>query len=673
MSINFERNAYCRAFLRGDSAFTTAEDKEIFRKVFNMGFRSEIGKVSFWQFASQDRQYHNSQNATNWPSYMYSLLGIPLAVWCAVAQTIYHLALIALDTISTLFCTPCYSSDYCTVLQARCFCIIRDLQESFGWLLSIFDDRWGEFNIQESAFHKSCYDCFLVGEQTCYPEGFYSRQADNYLAQGDRENALRSTNVIGYYNVETHIAYIEKIAFSYLKSGDVDNALEVINGLAHSSLDGKQEQLLFEKVANHLLAENNPTQALKVIDKIYGNPKKSLYEKVVLVYLIKGQPDDAQKMMAKIAFDDKLQDNLYEKIVLAYLNKDQPGHALNVISMISYDSYAQKNNCYQNVILHFLAKNEPNQASSFIDKIERNHKMQEDLLEQVASHYFKNGKLTFALHAINNSTNVGERNRFIGKVANEYLNQGNKVAAVATIEQVTDLEIQRHFLVKVALSYFSDSNEKMVRQIFAKILGRVFKEKMSQRSDWTSQYQEIIKDYRLEVADLFSRLASELYQYISLEISEAAEEAKEVLILWHIKAKAEVNSTLDAFLALKPKPKPKPNYESKDSSYSHFNFHGFEDFFRSSRPPPAPMVIVDWSQHYRTLGLSTMATLQEVRTKYKSLCKTDHPDKIERQKEENDAAFAQRTLDAQENFKKITGAHSALVEHLTPAKTDQED
>src|SRR5262249_55448581 len=46
-----------------------------------------------------------------------------------------------------------------------------NFQESFGWLATLLNDRYGQYHIQESGFHKSCYDCFLTNNiQPVSPE-----------------------------------------------------------------------------------------------------------------------------------------------------------------------------------------------------------------------------------------------------------------------------------------------------------------------------------------------------------------------------------------------------------------------------------------------------------------------------------------------------------------------
>src|SRR5262245_25860318 len=37
----------------------------------------------------------------------------------------------------------------------------RDLQASFGWLVTIFWDKGGQFHVQESNFQKTCYSCYF--------------------------------------------------------------------------------------------------------------------------------------------------------------------------------------------------------------------------------------------------------------------------------------------------------------------------------------------------------------------------------------------------------------------------------------------------------------------------------------------------------------------------------
>ena len=77
---------------------------------------------------------------------------LPLVLWSAIVETIYHLGKALILGIPKSF------SSEGNYLKAQIFYIGRDFQESFGRLVSLFNDRYGLYHIQESRFHKNFYE-----------------------------------------------------------------------------------------------------------------------------------------------------------------------------------------------------------------------------------------------------------------------------------------------------------------------------------------------------------------------------------------------------------------------------------------------------------------------------------------------------------------------------------
>ena len=82
------------------------------------------------------------------------ILAIPMALFSGIIKTIYHLAIAILIGIPRcLFGNSKY-------LKSQIFSFVRDLQESLGFIITLFKDNYGLYNIQKSQFNKSCYSCF---------------------------------------------------------------------------------------------------------------------------------------------------------------------------------------------------------------------------------------------------------------------------------------------------------------------------------------------------------------------------------------------------------------------------------------------------------------------------------------------------------------------------------
>lgn len=83
------------------------------------------------------------------------VIALPLALWSGIVLPIYHFAQVLFKGI------PEASSGNKNYAKAKLYYIARDFQEAFGRIASLFNDQYGLFHIQESVFHKSCYDCFI--------------------------------------------------------------------------------------------------------------------------------------------------------------------------------------------------------------------------------------------------------------------------------------------------------------------------------------------------------------------------------------------------------------------------------------------------------------------------------------------------------------------------------
>lgn len=77
---------------------------------------------------------------------------IPLAI-VGLLKVVYHLVLTVLSIP-----VACYDSKYA---KANLFNMGRDFQEVYGRLKTICDDEEGSYHVQESQFHKDCYQYWI--------------------------------------------------------------------------------------------------------------------------------------------------------------------------------------------------------------------------------------------------------------------------------------------------------------------------------------------------------------------------------------------------------------------------------------------------------------------------------------------------------------------------------
>jgi hypothetical protein len=81
------------------------------------------------------------------------LIALPAAFWSAIIKALYHLAkAIFIGIPKEVFCEQ---NDY---FKIHFFTSLRNLQESYGWFTGLFNDRYGQFHVQKSAFQIACYN-----------------------------------------------------------------------------------------------------------------------------------------------------------------------------------------------------------------------------------------------------------------------------------------------------------------------------------------------------------------------------------------------------------------------------------------------------------------------------------------------------------------------------------
>lgn len=170
MNIEFKKNAYLESIKKEE--YLNSEEK-IFDYAKNK-LKFKYGNVGFREF--------NDTYASIEGWLGRKIRALPVFVCLGVVKTIYHLATIILQGIvcGTLagairvgairveinnqkvdpsLLTSLFVSAIFQHFKKKSFYLVRDLQEAFGWLATIFSDRYGQYYVQESQFHKSCYSC----------------------------------------------------------------------------------------------------------------------------------------------------------------------------------------------------------------------------------------------------------------------------------------------------------------------------------------------------------------------------------------------------------------------------------------------------------------------------------------------------------------------------------
>lgn len=107
------------------------------------GLKLSYGKVSFDAF---NKVYCSSE------FFAYKIVALPSACFAGVVKMTCHIA------TAILFAIPksCYNLDV-RPLKGIVFTLFRDIEETVGWIVTIFHDAWGQYLVEESLFQKTCY------------------------------------------------------------------------------------------------------------------------------------------------------------------------------------------------------------------------------------------------------------------------------------------------------------------------------------------------------------------------------------------------------------------------------------------------------------------------------------------------------------------------------------
>ena len=165
MVVKFKKNFYTQAYSGGN---------HINHKVFKENPQFKYAEPKF-------SEYSKLYTDSGW--FGRKIIAIPAAAWAAIIKTMYHLS----KSIFCDFLRTASNGDF--YFKAQVYSIVRDLQESFGRILSIFHDRSGLFHIQQAQFYKSCYECFYENDNV--PVHTSITKDDNPSQKNDNQSTGR--------------------------------------------------------------------------------------------------------------------------------------------------------------------------------------------------------------------------------------------------------------------------------------------------------------------------------------------------------------------------------------------------------------------------------------------------------------------------------------------------
>lgn len=124
----------------------------------------------FFDFVKQHPQFHYS-GITDYQDFSKKyttdgwlgrkILAIPAGIYHGIVKVIVTLA------ISLIICIPFFAlavEKGEVFINCKCvlFHSIRQVQISFGYLASLFNDQYGLYHTQEGHFYQTCYECWIT-------------------------------------------------------------------------------------------------------------------------------------------------------------------------------------------------------------------------------------------------------------------------------------------------------------------------------------------------------------------------------------------------------------------------------------------------------------------------------------------------------------------------------
>lgn len=335
MAIQFEKNCY---FYASKKDFNLERSFEEPKNALHFHY----GRVTYKNFSIE---YENC-SAKN-QSLSRKCQAFPRALW-VIGEIVYHLVKMIFSGIPKLMCG---NKKY---LLGYAFYVIRDFQELFGRLVSLFFDQYALYHIEESQFQKKCYNFFLTNAlmnhdlerlapfnpphlQAGWPnDEELAHEADDLINQGDLAKAHSKIRLIMKVNKDT-MQLVTKLADAYL----VEEGVEAAIGITEEFFTMEAQDKLLAKLAESFLIKDELETCFKLLKRMKGqNEKDDLLIKLAQAYLKTNRPDECFKIIHKEYFWNRA----YKELLLInlaeiYTKNNQSAKALEVIECFINDLF----------------------------------------------------------------------------------------------------------------------------------------------------------------------------------------------------------------------------------------------------------------------------------------------------------------------------------------------
>jgi hypothetical protein len=438
----------------------------------------QYGHVTYQKFSDQYRDRCLFMVEGKEDLFDRRIKALPCAVW-ALAQLIYHIA-------KTIFCgIPLIFQGREKYLQTYVFYVVRDFQEIFGHIISLFYNQYGLYHIQESQLQKTCYDCFLANYSHAYDQSSHPQEKN-------KSADIFSPSLL-HVDFDLKKPSLPKSAEKIFSKKDLapkdkkESADIFSSSLLHVDDDSKEGALV--KSAEEFFSKGDLVNAFKMIDKIcYETRTKELFlAKLAEEYLSKGDLVNAFKMIDKICYETHVKELFLAKLAEVYFGKGDLVNAFKMIDKICYETHVKE---------LFLAK--------------------------LAEVYFSKGDLVNAFKMIDKICyETHAKDVFLAKLAEEYLSKGDLVNALKMIHKIyQETKIREEFLTKLIENYYKLADKENVLRIIQAILVETIVREIVQ----TKTKLNDLKKVMLNLDDIASKLAPQCYDQIDRELKQDKKE-----------------------------------------------------------------------------------------------------------------------------------------------------
>ncbi len=502
MGVKFDKTVYL--YVQKSKAEFDSEEKILAHAKNNQDFT--VGNVTL-------NEYDTIFKGKGW--FGRKIIALPKAAIAGAIKTTYHIALaVIVGSFSAI-------SDDGAYFKAQIFCVIRDLEEAAGWVVGLVYDKLGQFLVQESLFHKSCYEAFYQNDKS--EEGSYERSpsssptsfkryspikpihaekpispispisplspispvVNKKPAQKEKpqENPLPPQNLTLTRQLEKEFDAIGNAKYDERKNLYLDHAEKCFNegcidvglkSMKASYTDSDVKEAYFAKAAEAYINRNEADKAVDVISGIYKTElKEKLYEKAAEKQLLNDELTDALSTIKKIYSDTKRKENFIKKIAKAYLDKGDRKEASDTIKCIYSDSDA-KEKFLKEIVLSYLKEGLIEEGLNAVSSIYSDSEFKEDVYFKAANIYLTKGNREKAIETIKKIYSKTEvKESFLKQVAESYVKEGKFEKAIDCIGSVySDTEAKEGMFIKIANAYLVKGDREKalgaIRKVYSK-------------------------------------------------------------------------------------------------------------------------------------------------------------------------------------------------------------